>query len=139
MTRDKATIAFIDVLFLIVLIFALMIHPPEAGVSRPLSITVSWTDEALIDIDSYVLMADGRIVSFRRKDQGTVHVDKDDLGARHDRFQVTAADVHAFRRLAAQAPVAKRLRSNFQVADLPRRGVIRLGLLVAGFVNAQKG
>lgn len=50
-------------------------------------ITVSWPSDFDDDIDTYVEDPEGHLVMFRRREDGLMHLDRDDLGKRNDTVQ----------------------------------------------------
>jgi hypothetical protein len=53
-------------------------------------ITMTWPKESKDDIDLYVLDPAGNIVYFRDKDNGLMHLDRDDLGDKNDQITTDA-------------------------------------------------
>lgn len=47
-------------------------------------ITVTWTAESPDDVDTYVEDPSGNIVCFNRREQGLMHLDRDDVGHKND-------------------------------------------------------
>jgi len=47
-------------------------------------ITISWPDDMDNDVDAYVEDPDGHLVCFLRREDGLMHLDRDDLGSRND-------------------------------------------------------
>jgi hypothetical protein len=47
-------------------------------------ITVTWPDERDNDVDVYVQDPQGNLVAFMRREEGLMHLDRDDLGKRSD-------------------------------------------------------
>lgn len=47
-------------------------------------ITVTWTEESPDDVDTYVEDPSGNVVCFNRREQGLMHLDRDDLGHKND-------------------------------------------------------
>jgi len=50
-------------------------------------ITISWDKECGDDVDSYAEDPLGNLVFFRRREEGLMHLDRDDLGKRNDRIR----------------------------------------------------
>ena len=48
------------------------------------AVTVRWDDKSDDDIDTYVMDPDGHLVCYRRKEDGLMHLDRDDLGKEND-------------------------------------------------------
>ena len=64
---------------------------PKTGVINPKAeyiITVSWADNNPDDIDTYVQSPTGGLVWFRGKEEGFVHLDRDDRGLLNDTITV---------------------------------------------------
>ena len=53
-------------------------------------ITMSWPKDSKDDIDLYVMDPAGNIVYFRDKDNGLMHLDRDDLGDKNDQVSTDA-------------------------------------------------
>jgi len=53
-------------------------------------ITLSWPKDSKDDIDLYVMDPAGNIVYFRDKDNGLMHLDRDDLGDKNDQVSTDA-------------------------------------------------
>jgi hypothetical protein len=104
MQRDikyKTSIAFIDLLFnitiglaMLFIIAFLLINPiakkGDIIVNAEFIITMTWPKESKDDIDLYVLDPAGNIVYFRDKDNGLMHLDRDDLGDKNDQITTDA-------------------------------------------------
>ncbi|MBR20018.1 MAG: hypothetical protein CMA64_07740 [Euryarchaeota archaeon] len=103
MNRDryKTSIAFIDLLFnitiglaMLFIIAFLLINPiakkGDIIVNAEFIITMSWPKESKDDIDLYVMDPAGNIVYFRDKDNGLMHLDRDDLGDKNDQISTDA-------------------------------------------------
>jgi hypothetical protein len=99
MNRDryKTSIAFIDLLFnitiglaMLFIIAFLLINPiakkGDIIVNAEFIITMSWPKDSKDDIDLYVMDPAGNIVYFRDKDNGLMHLDRDDLGDKNDQI-----------------------------------------------------
>lgn len=88
--------SFLDLLFnmllaftaLFIMAFALMNQKEEnktnTEVKAEYIITISWPDDMDNDVDSYVEDPEGHLVCFRRREDGLMHLDRDDLGNRND-------------------------------------------------------
>jgi len=50
-------------------------------------ITVEWPYEADDDVDTYVEDPNGKLVFFRRREDGLMHLDRDDVGWRNDKIK----------------------------------------------------
>ena len=99
MNRDryKSSVAFIDLLFnitiglaMLFIIAFLLINPiakkGDVIVNAEFIITMSWPKDSKDDIDLYVMDPAGNIVYFRDKDNGLMHLDRDDLGDKNDQI-----------------------------------------------------
>jgi len=51
-------------------------------------IVVEWPHERDDDVDTYVEDPNGKLVFFRRREDGLMHLDRDDVGWRNDRIQL---------------------------------------------------
>lgn len=56
-------------------------------------ITVSWDDENKDDIDTWCRDPEGNIASFRQKEIGVMHLDRDDMGLTNDKIVLATGDV----------------------------------------------
>ncbi len=56
-------------------------------------ITITWPKECGDDVDSYVEDPLGNLVFFRRREEGLMHLDRDDLGLRNDRVRDTFGNI----------------------------------------------
>lgn len=95
-TRDTETDPFYDMLFnmLIAFVFcfviALLSFNPQAKkagdvpAKAEFMVTVSWPDENPNDIDTWVLEPGGKVLWFRQRDVGLLHLDRDDRGAKNN-------------------------------------------------------
>ena len=90
--------SFLDLLFntllgfvaLFVLSFAMMNVSKQTKNTEAKSefiITVTWPKEYDDDVDTYVEDPDGHLVCFKRREDGLMHLDRDDLGKRNDILQ----------------------------------------------------
>ena len=52
-------------------------------------ITVTWPDEIDNDVDTYVRDPQGNLVAFMRREEGLMHLDRDDLGNSNDTLTLT--------------------------------------------------
>jgi len=86
--------SFIDLLFnmllaftaLFVLSFAMMNQEKQQPETKgAYLITVSWPENIDDDIDLYTEDPDGHLVFFRRREDGLMHLDRDDLGVKGDK------------------------------------------------------
>jgi hypothetical protein len=88
-------LAFLDLLFNTLLCFAalftlsfVLINPSNKTANTESKaefiITVTWPHEHDNDVDTYVEDPNGHLVSFQRREDGLMHLDRDDLGHRND-------------------------------------------------------
>ena len=93
--RYKSTIAFVDLLFNILVGFVflflvafLLINPvaKKSDITKKAEfiIQLSWPDESSDDIDLWVMDPQGRRIGFNNKEQGFTNLERDDLGQRND-------------------------------------------------------
>ena len=91
-------LSFLDLLFNTLLCFAalfllsfLLINPSKTDNNvkskADFLITVTWPDERDNDVDVYVQDPQGTLVAFMRREEGLMHLDRDDLGKRNDIVQ----------------------------------------------------
>jgi len=97
-SKYSASTAFLDILFnslvcfvsLFFLAFILMNpkEPRKANTEAKAEyiITVTWAPERDDDVDSYLQDPLGHIVYFSRREDGLMHLDRDDLGKRNDKI-----------------------------------------------------
>ena len=90
--------AFLDFLFNTLLCFAalfslafVMINPSKKNktvdAKAEFLITVTWPSDIDDDVDTYVEDPNGNLVAFNRREQGLMHLDRDDVGFSSDRLQ----------------------------------------------------
>jgi hypothetical protein len=92
MKRNYHTsLSFLDLLFNTVLCFAalfalsfILINPSREDknveVKAEFIITVTWPNDLNNDVDTYVEDPQGRLVAFMRREEGLMHLDRDDVG-----------------------------------------------------------
>jgi hypothetical protein len=96
---DHVGVAFTDLLFnallgfvvMFVLAFLLINPIAKSGAIDPKAeflITLSWPDGRREDVDLYVEDPAGRLVWFRSREAGLMHLDRDDLGERNDLIEI---------------------------------------------------
>ena len=90
--------ALYDLLFCLVLIFVIQyilamiqINPITKAKDAPepkaeFLITVTWPDNYQDDVDTYVKDPSENVVFFQAREEGLMHLDRDDLGRRNDRI-----------------------------------------------------
>ena len=108
MKRNYHTeLAFLDLLFNTLLCFAalfalsfILINPSKQNknveAKADFIITVTWPADLDDDVDTYVEDPAGNLVAFMRREQGLMHLDRDDVGFRSDTVR-TAAGVTEFK------------------------------------------
>ena len=108
MKRNYHTdLAFLDLLFNTLLcfdaLFALsfiLVNPSKQNknveAKADFIITVTWPADMDDDVDTYVEDPAGNLVAFMRREQGLMHLDRDDVGFRSDRIE-TAAGIVEFK------------------------------------------
>jgi len=96
--RYSSSTAFLDLLFNTLLAFvaffmlALILvnpkvkHDKNVEAKAEVIITVTWDKDCPDDVDTYVEDPTGRIVYFQRKEDGLMHLDRDDLGWDNDKI-----------------------------------------------------
>ena len=100
--------AFNDLLFNLVVGFVflfviafILINPPTKRNDIPTKaeyiFVIEWDPEASDDIDLWVRDPNGDTASFTRREAGTMHLEKDDLGASNDTFTSPNGDVTVIR------------------------------------------
>ncbi|MEZ5644028.1 MAG: hypothetical protein R3E94_00225 [Burkholderiaceae bacterium] len=94
--RDTETDPFYDMLFnmLIAFVFCFVIailafnpNARKAGdvpAKAEFMVTVSWPDNNPNDVDTWVMEPGGKILWFRQRDAGMLHLDRDDRGAKNN-------------------------------------------------------
>tara|TARA_R110000824_G_scaffold282601_19_gene470927 strand:- start:5423 stop:6052 length:630 start_codon:yes stop_codon:yes gene_type:complete len=99
MKRNYHTeLAFLDLLFNTLLCFAalfalsfILINPSKQNKNveskADFIITVTWPADMDDDVDTYVEDPQGNLVAFMRREQGLMHLDRDDVGFRSDRIE----------------------------------------------------
>jgi hypothetical protein len=96
--------AFLDILFNTLLcfvalfVFAFILISPEKkkstiAVKADFMITVTWNKDLDDDVDTYVEDPAGNLVAFMRREEGLMHLDRDDLGHRNDTVMTPAGPI----------------------------------------------
>jgi len=105
MKRNYHTsLSFLDLLFNTLLCFAalfalsfILINPSKQDknveVKAEFIITVTWPDELNNDVDTYVEDPQGRLVAFMRREEGLMHLDRDDVGRFNDLLSTPFGDI----------------------------------------------
>ena len=103
--RDTETDPFYDMLFnmLIAFVFcfvvAMLSFNPlarKAGdipAKAEFMVTVSWPDHNPNDIDAWVMEPSGKVLWFRQRDAGMLHLDRDDRGAKNNTLIVNGREI----------------------------------------------
>lgn len=102
--RNRSELGFTDLLFNALLGFVVMfviafllINPiAETGAvdnKAEFLISLTWPDGRREDIDLYVADPDGRLVWFRSREAGLMHLDRDDLGLGNDVIEVAGKKI----------------------------------------------
>lgn len=93
-----ANLAFLDVLFNTLLCFAalfalsfILIKPKDSEqnveVKAEFILTVVWPKDMDNDVDTYVEDPAGNLVAFMRREEGLMHLSRDDVGVTNDRIE----------------------------------------------------
>ena len=105
MKRNYHTsLSILDLLFNTVLCFAalfalsfILINPSKEDknveVKAEFIITVTWPNDLNNDVDTYVEDPQGRLVAFMRREEGLMHLDRDDVGKFNDILSTPFGDV----------------------------------------------
>ena len=101
MKRNYHTnMAFLDLLFNTLLCFAalfslafVLINPSKKNktvdAKAEFIITVIWPSDMDDDVDTYVEDPEGNLIAFNRREQGLMHLDRDDVGYSFDTIQTS--------------------------------------------------
>jgi hypothetical protein len=102
--RDTEVDPFYDMLFNLLIAFvfcfavALLAFNPKARKSGDIPakaefmITVSWPDNNPNDVDTWVQEPSGKVLWFRQRDAGLLHLDRDDRGAKNASVMVNGRE-----------------------------------------------
>ena len=104
MRHYHAHLSFLDLLFNTLLCFAalfmlsfMLINPSKnennVKSNADFIITVTWPAEVDNDVDTYVRDPQGNLVAFMRREEGLMHLDRDDLGKSNDTIQTPLGPV----------------------------------------------
>ena len=105
MKREYHTnLAFLDVLFNTLLCFAalfamsfILINPSKKDNNvvekGEFVIVMTWPKEMDNDVDIYIEDPEGNLVAFMRREEGLMHLDRDDLGRRNDVVQTEFGEI----------------------------------------------
>jgi len=100
-TRDTST-PFLDLIFNMMAVFMCLFALTYIFMSKKIEkdkkitakaefiISYTWPSDCSDDVDAYVEDPIGNLVFFRRREEGLMHLDRDDLGSRND--TITLAD-----------------------------------------------
>jgi len=98
MERYKSTIAFVDLLFNILLGIFILFYLSQLLINEPSSkkidstaqvaITLDWPDDIPSDIDLWIMDPIGTIVGYQNEDGALMHLERDDLGNSNDTVYV---------------------------------------------------
>lgn len=98
--QDPFTDMLFNVLLVLSLLFAMalvFINPPakdgNVNIKADFMITVSWPDNDPNDIDTWVRDGAGRTCWFKARDEGLMHLDRDDRGNANDRVIVNGQEI----------------------------------------------
>ncbi len=98
--QDPFTDMLFNVLLVLSLLFAMalvFINPPAKDGNVTLKaeyiITVTWPDNDPNDIDTWVQDGAGRLCWFKGRDEGLMHLDRDDRGELNDRITIDGREV----------------------------------------------
>ncbi len=91
----SANTAFLDILFNTLLVFAgiaaialclinVTKQTKNVEAHAEFIITITWPKESESDVDTYVEDPYGKLVYFQRREDGLMHLDRDDLGKKND-------------------------------------------------------
>lgn len=95
--RYSSDLSFVDLAFNLLICFVCLFSITFMLMSKKIEkdkkintkaefiITVIWDKNSNCDVDTYVEDPMGNLVSFGRREQGLMHLDRDDLGKRNDR------------------------------------------------------
>jgi hypothetical protein len=93
--NGESAIPFVDLLFNLLCCFVILFtvsfvlisvekKKQNIDMKAVYLITVTWPDESEDDVDTYVEDPIGNLVAFMRREQGLMHLDRDDLGYSND-------------------------------------------------------
>ena len=98
MERYKSTIAFVDLLFNILLGIFILFYLSQLLINEPSSqkidstaqvaITLDWPDATPSDIDLWIMDPLGNVVGYQNEDDALMHLERDDLGNSNDTVYV---------------------------------------------------
>jgi hypothetical protein len=102
--RPRSELGFTDLLFnallgfVVMFVIAFLLINPVAQTGAvdnkaEFLITLTWPDGRKEDVDLYVADPEGRLVWFRSREAGLMHLDRDDLGLSNDVIEVAGKKV----------------------------------------------
>ncbi len=103
--RDTETDPFYDMLFnmLIAFVFCFVVamlsfnplarKAGDVPAKAEFIVTISWPDNNPNDIDAWVLEPTGKVLWFRQRDAGMLHLDRDDRGAKNNSLIVNGREI----------------------------------------------
>jgi hypothetical protein len=98
--QDPFTDMLFNVLLVLSLLFAMalvFINPPakdgNVTMKAEFIISVTWPDNDPNDIDTWVEDGAGRLCWFKARDEGLMHLDRDDRGQLNDRITIDGRDI----------------------------------------------
>lgn len=104
-TRDTETDPFYDMLFnmLIAFVFCFVVamlsfnplarKAGDVPAKAEFIVTISWPDNNPNDIDAWVLEPTGKVLWFRQRDAGMLHLDRDDRGSKNNALIVNGREI----------------------------------------------
>lgn len=102
--KYKSTVAFTDLLFNVLVGFVflfviafILINPiaKKSNIIVPAEymIVLTWPDENDDDIDIWMRDPNGEIIGYQKKDNGVMHLDRDDIGSANDKMDIDGQSV----------------------------------------------
>jgi len=103
--RDTETDPFYDMLFnmLIAFVFCFVVamlsfnpltrKAGDVPAKAEFIVTISWPDNNPNDIDAWVLEPTGKVLWFRQRDAGMLHLDRDDRGSKNNSLVVNGREI----------------------------------------------
>ena len=102
--KYKSTVAFTDLLFNVLVGFVflfviafILINPiaKKSNIIVPAEymIVLTWPDENDDDIDIWMRDPNGEIIGYQKKDNGVMHLDRDDIGSANDKIDIDGQSV----------------------------------------------
>ena len=103
--RDTETDPFYDMLFnmLIAFVFCFVVamlsfnpltrKAGDVPAKAEFIVTISWPDNKPNDIDAWVLEPTGKVLWFRQRDAGMLHLDRDDRGSKNNSLIVNGREI----------------------------------------------